>query len=155
MFAYNIALLKFCKRKIVPLLRGFATAPPATSQPVFVVSGGSKGIGLEFIKQLLNKTPAHVIALSRTAPQFIESVGDMKRFEWIHLDLEDQDSIDEVVKSIHENYGRVDMLLNIAGILGNGTHSEGPERSVGSIQRDWLRKSFEVFLSIMNSIPYC
>ena len=41
---------------------------------------------------------------------------------------------------------RVDLLLNISAILGDGRTTPGPERSLASIDRDWLQKSLGVNL---------
>jgi len=35
-------------------------------------------------------------------------------------------------------------LLNVAGILGDGKNTPGPERSVSKIERGWLEKTFQV-----------
>ncbi|CAM9731837.1 unnamed protein product, partial [Ectocarpus sp. 13 AM-2016] len=39
---------------------------------------------------------------------------------------------------------RVDLLFNVAGVLGDGKNTPGPERSVRAMDRDWLRHTLEV-----------
>jgi len=60
------------------------------------------------------------------------------------LDLEDQSSIENLGEIIKSSYNRVDVLFNVAGILGDGSTTPGPERSLGSMDRDWVMKSFNV-----------
>lgn len=39
---------------------------------------------------------------------------------------------------------RVDLLFNVAGVLGDGKKTPGPERSLRAMDRDWLRHTLEV-----------
>jgi NAD(P)-dependent dehydrogenase (short-subunit alcohol dehydrogenase family) len=61
------------------------------------------------------------------------------------LDVEDQDTIDALASVVFEKYRRVDMLFNVAGILGDGgSTTPGPERSISAIEREWMTKSLSV-----------
>jgi NAD(P)-dependent dehydrogenase (short-subunit alcohol dehydrogenase family) len=60
------------------------------------------------------------------------------------LDLEDQNSIEALANSIKSSHNRVDILLNVAGILGDGSTTPGPERSLRGMDREWTMKSFNV-----------
>lgn len=66
------------------------------------------------------------------------------RIHIVKLDVEDVESIKAAGKEIKEEYTRVDMLLNVAGILGDGKNTPGPERKLESIDYDWLQKTFSV-----------
>lgn len=39
---------------------------------------------------------------------------------------------------------RLDLLFNVAGILGDGKNTPGPERSLRAMDREWLRQTLEV-----------
>jgi len=69
-----------------------------------------------------------------------------KRIQVVQLDVEDQDSMDRAISDISDhNDGRVDLLLNVAGILGDGGKTTpGPERSVQKLDRAWMEKSMVV-----------
>ena len=67
-------------------------------------------------------------------------------FEAIEVDLEDEYSIKEACGRVIESHTRVDMLLNVAGVLGDGANTPGPERSLRSIDANWLKKSLNVWL---------
>jgi NAD(P)-dependent dehydrogenase (short-subunit alcohol dehydrogenase family) len=69
---------------------------------------------------------------------------DKNRIQLVKLDLEDQSSIVSAAEKIKGDLGRVDMLLNVAGLLGDGTNTPGPERSISKMDRDWLEKTFSV-----------
>ena len=63
----------------------------------------------------------------------------------LSLDVEIQESIDDLARTIAKEYRRVDMLLNVAGILGDsGLTTPGPERSLLKLDCDWLMKTMSV-----------
>lgn len=62
----------------------------------------------------------------------------------IPLDLDQQSSIESAGQVIQEQFPRVDLLLNVAGILGDGTTTPGPERALAKINRAWLEKTMAV-----------
>jgi len=118
---------------------------------VVVVSTASRGLGLEFVRQLLERTPAQVVALHRLA-----KTGELEllqqqhheRLRMVAVDLEDQTTVEAAGAAIQGMHSRVDLLLNVAGILGDGKSkaTPGPERSITGIDREWLTKTFEVNL---------
>lgn len=122
-----------------------------------VVSGASKGIGLAFTRYLVSTAPRTVFAVSRSVTNELQTLIDETKkstlgARLIHVpcDLNDDDSIFSAVQTIQQNLNNnqgVELLLNVAGILGdNSVQQPGPERSITVIQREWLRKSFEVSL---------
>lgn len=119
------------------------------SNAVFVVSGASRGIGLQFVSSLLERTQGKIIACCRS-PATADQLNNIAsqhtdRIEVLPLDLEDQSTIDALGLQLTKTYQRIDALFNVAGILGDGGISTpGPERSLASIERDWLEKSLAV-----------
>eukprot|EP00980_Cylindrotheca_fusiformis_P011251 scaffold2585_cov135-Cylindrotheca_fusiformis.AAC.3 len=121
---------------------------------IFVVTGASRGIGLEFVRSLVDRTEGKILALCRSPDsahglaEFISSLSDQDKFrvKVMKLDLEDQSSIDQVVEDIKSSFDRLDLLLNVAGLLGNGKEDPGPERSIEKIDRDWMTKTLNVNL---------
>jgi|TARA_B110000914_G_scaffold66562_1_gene58160 NAD(P)-dependent dehydrogenase (short-subunit alcohol dehydrogenase family) len=78
-----------------------------------VITGGSKGIGLEITKTFL-KHQANVIILARNKPKRkIQSKGNASYF--IECDIRDVDSIDSAIKLIASKYKSIDVLINNAG----------------------------------------
>ena len=87
---------------------------------IVVITGGSRGIGLETTKDLLRQG-ATVIMASRDAVQAnkaIESIQNNTHKShciFMHLDLTDYDNINQFVEQIKSKYGKIDILINNAG----------------------------------------
>lgn len=114
---------------------------------VFVVTGASRGMGLQFVKSLLSRTSGKVVAACRDpdgAAPALSSIDPGGRLETVRLDVTDQDQIEAVSAEIEAKHGRVDGLFNVAGVLGDGTSTPGPERNLAKLDRDWLRDQMEV-----------
>ena len=78
-----------------------------------VITGGSKGIGLEITKTFL-KHQANVIILARNKPKRkIQSKGNAGYF--IECDIRNTESIDRAIKDIASKYKSIDVLINNAG----------------------------------------
>lgn len=75
---------------------------------------------------------------------YSNNLPDPSRIEIMPLDLQEQSSIEALGVHIRETYSRVDVLLNVAGLLGNGKTTPGPERSISKIDRDWFDTSLAV-----------
>jgi len=67
------------------------------------------------------------------------------RIKVLQLDVEDQASIDALANEIKTSFNnRVDCLLNVAGLLGDGQTTPGPERSLSKLNREWVEKTMAV-----------
>jgi 3-oxoacyl-[acyl-carrier protein] reductase len=85
---------------------------------VAIVTGASRGIG-RGIAELLGARGAHVIAAARgdNAKATVDTiVGAGGRAETVALDVTDTASVDAMVSGVLERHGRVDVLVNNAGI---------------------------------------
>ena len=92
---------------------------------VAVVTGGNRGIGFEICKELSN-VGCRVVLTSRDeehGKQAVAKLGANKKNIVYHkLDVTDSKDIETLRDWILENYGRVDILINNAGIyLDEGT----------------------------------
>lgn len=87
-----------------------------------MVQGASRGIGLEFVKQLLEKNDkGHVVATCRN-PNRAAGLVDLKdkfaeRLNIMPLDLTIESTIEASAKFIREKYGSLNLLINASGIL--------------------------------------
>lgn len=91
---------------------------------VAVVTGASRGIGFALAKRLAAEG-AHIVAIARTQGG-LEELDDTIRecggsTTLVPLDLKDFDAIDRLGAAIHERWGRLDVLVANAGILGKLT----------------------------------
>jgi NAD(P)-dependent dehydrogenase (short-subunit alcohol dehydrogenase family) len=86
-----------------------------------VVTGASRGIG-RAAALALAEAGAHVIALARTQGA-LEELDDQIRAlgasaTLVPVDLKDLDALDRLGAAIHERWGKLDVLVGNAGILG-------------------------------------
>ncbi|GLJ53934.1 hypothetical protein SUGI_1152580 [Cryptomeria japonica] len=115
---------------------------------VSMVQGASRGIGLEFVRQLLdNYVKGHVIATFRN-PNGAESLLDLKRkhtdrLTLVQLDVTDESSIDVAAKIIGDTHGRLDLLINTSGILSIPNVLK-PETTLSKVEKSSLLLTFEV-----------
>lgn len=77
-------------------------AKKSLKDKIYAVIGASGGIGKEIVK-LLNNENAKALEISRTSKY--------------KVDLEDFSSIEKVFETIHKKYGRIDGLINAAGLF--------------------------------------
>ncbi|MGE6375797.1 SDR family oxidoreductase [Peribacillus muralis] len=87
------------------------------------VTGGNRGIGYELVKQLAVKG-FKVILSSRDSQKGYEAVEHLKALDldvsYVMMDVDKQDSIRQAVIEVNEQYGRLDVLINNAGIYVDG-----------------------------------
>lgn len=91
------------------------------SNRIALVTGASRGIGY-FIAKELAAAGAHVIAVARTVGGLEELDDEIKEAggsaTLVPLDLADMEGIDRLGGAIHERWGKLDVLVANAGILG-------------------------------------
>lgn len=101
-----------------------AAATPAQTLAgrIALVTGASRGIGAAVARRFAAEG-AHVILTARTVGG-IEEVDDAIRADGgtatlVPLDLTDHPRIDQLGQSIYDRFGRLDILVGNAGMLGN------------------------------------
>jgi NAD(P)-dependent dehydrogenase (short-subunit alcohol dehydrogenase family) len=91
---------------------------------VAVVTGASRGIGRAVALQLA-KAGAHVIALARTQGGLEELDDEIRTLAGaatlVPMDLKDFDAIDRLGAAVRQRWGKLDILVGNAGILGDVT----------------------------------
>jgi NAD(P)-dependent dehydrogenase (short-subunit alcohol dehydrogenase family) len=117
--------MRFCPR-VEAEWRAFAhptelNVAKALADRVALVTGASRGIGY-CIALKLAEAGCHVVAVARTVggleelDDAVQAVGGSATL--VPLDLKDFDGIDRLGAALNERYGRLDVLIGNAGILG-------------------------------------
>ncbi|XP_075480109.1 putative oxidoreductase C663.09c isoform X2 [Primulina tabacum] len=115
---------------------------------VSMVQGASRGIGLEFVKQLLEKSnKGNVVATCRNP---IEATGLLElknkfaeRLDIHRLDLTVDSTMEEVAKSVEDKHGYLNLLVNASGILSMPDILR-PETTLSKVKREALLLAYEV-----------
>eukprot|EP00262_Sarcandra_glabra_P019808 TRINITY_DN764_c0_g2_i1.p1 TRINITY_DN764_c0_g2~~TRINITY_DN764_c0_g2_i1.p1 ORF type:complete len:161 (+),score=24.67 TRINITY_DN764_c0_g2_i1:125-607(+) len=115
---------------------------------VYMVQGASRGIGLEFVRQLLeNNEKGHVIATCRN-PNEGTGLLELKRKFMDRLNIQPLDvriesTIEASANSIRERYGSLNLLINASGVLSipDVLH---PETTISKVQKSSLMFAYEI-----------
>jgi NAD(P)-dependent dehydrogenase (short-subunit alcohol dehydrogenase family) len=91
-----------------------------TPRTIVFITGANQGIGLATAKQLLEYENYYIILGSRDGERGSRAAAELdptgQRVEAITIDVTDDDSIEEAVRQITSRHGRLDVLVNNAGI---------------------------------------
>ncbi len=106
---------------------------------VIVVTGGNSGLGYESVKAFAKKG-AEVVLASRSSEKGEEARTEMMKdipdgkIKVLPLDLGDLESVRSFATAFRENYKRLDVLLNNAGIMMTPyfTTKDGFEGQIGT-----------------------
>ncbi|DBA84139.1 TPA: hypothetical protein ACH3X1_006612 [Trebouxia sp. C0004] len=124
-------------------------ASSATQQEshVALVQGASRGLGLQYVQQLLSRQGQKVIATCRDPVSCIslqQLQSDHKdTLDLVKLDVTSEGSIQDAVVEVSSKHDQLTLLINTAGIL----HIPGelsPETALSRLDSSSLHKVFQV-----------
>jgi NAD(P)-dependent dehydrogenase (short-subunit alcohol dehydrogenase family) len=109
---------------------------------VALVTGANKGLGLEMSRQLgqqglLILIAARNLQAAETAATTLKSEG--LKAQAIQLDVTDSDRIQAVVGEIDKQFGKLDVLINNAGVMLDGEWSIS---NASSVSLDIIKQTF-------------
>ena len=94
-----------------------------TEKRVAIVTGGSRGIGAAISKRLA-KDGLHVVAMARNTEALDRVVAEIKgeggAAEAVTVDIADFKAFPEAIEGVIDRHGRLDVLVNNAGITKDG-----------------------------------
>jgi NAD(P)-dependent dehydrogenase (short-subunit alcohol dehydrogenase family) len=90
---------------------------------VALITGANKGLGYETARQLL--ALGHTVYIGARSVERGEQAAAALGGRFVHLDVTDDESVNGALASIESAEGRLDVLVNNAGVLGLGT-VDGP-----------------------------
>ena len=91
-----------------------------TEKRVAIVTGGSRGIGAAIVRHLA-ADGLHVVAVARSADK-LQAIADESggNVEPLTCDIADAKSLAAAIESVGDKHGRLDVLVNNAGITKDG-----------------------------------
>jgi uncharacterized protein len=103
---------------------------------IALVTGASSGIGAATARRLAREPDTHVILLARRRERLEALAAELGRASVIAADLTDPDTPARVAEQVEREHGRLDLLVNNAGVGGRG--------SFGSSGWAMVRRTMEV-----------
>ena len=111
------------------------------SEKIALITGGNKGIGFETARQLA-KSGVHVIIGSRERSKGVEASLKLQAegldVEALVIDVTHLGSIGEAAREVEKKHGRLDILINNAGVLLDAYDKKPSEQTLET----W-RKTFD------------
>ncbi|KAI8163453.1 Short-chain dehydrogenase/reductase tropE [Colletotrichum sp. SAR 10_65] len=118
----------------------------ATDKRVVLVTGGNTGLGLEVVKALYTSlTPYQIILACRTVAKGESAIANLiSQFPQSHsclstvqLDISQDNSIESAVQQIDFRFGRLDVLINNAGVLHDSDIAAGKMSLCEGFNTSW------------------
>ena len=110
------------------------SASGISRNPVWLITGCSTGFGRELAKHVIERGYRTVVTARN--PDEVKDLAAKGEVLALKLDVTDQGQIDAAVTATEEKFGRIDVLVNNAGI--------GYFAAVEESEEDQIRKMFEV-----------
>lgn len=104
-------------------------------EQVTIVTGASSGLGAHFAR-VLHAVGANVVLTARRADRLEALAAELPGAYALAADMQDDADRERLVAAVLERFGRVDVLVNNAGVGGSV--------AVEDEQLDWFRTSMEV-----------
>jgi len=119
---------------------------------IALVTGANKGLGLETARQLAQEGTT-VLMASRNQERGAAAVQQLKAegldVEGVQLEVTNEAEIDALVQHIDATYGKLDVLINNAGIMHSADASAG--NSTETVKAEILRETFDInFFSLVS-----
>ena len=102
--------------------------------PVWLITGCSTGFGRELAKHVIERGYRTVVTARN--PDEVKDLAAKGEVLVLKLDVTDQGQIDAAIKATEEKFGRIDVLVNNAGI--------GYFAAVEESEEDQIRRMFEI-----------
>jgi short-subunit dehydrogenase len=87
---------------------------------IALVTGASSGIGAATARRLAREPESHVILLARRRERLEAVAAELRAASVIVADLADEDTPARVAEQVEREHGRLDLLVNCAGVGGRG-----------------------------------
>lgn len=121
---------------------------------VVIVTGGTRGIGYETVKTFL-ENKAKVILFGSKEESVNKALSSLKEegyeADGYYPNLSNYDEVADTIKQINEKYGKIDVLINNAGISSKGPIEEISSEDFSNIMELNVNGMFNVTKAV---VPY-
>lgn len=160
-----------CRREVLPplliyysfILMENQTGSSTNGQPVALVTGANQGVGNEIAKALAANGYIVYVGSRQLANGEKAAAEIGENAKAIQLDVTRQSTVDTAVERIEKEYGRLDLLVNNAGISHGGTAPKSPEElmstgravnvSLDEVRTVWETNVFGVIAMTQAALP--
>ncbi|KAJ7118914.1 hypothetical protein C8R44DRAFT_789604 [Mycena epipterygia] len=101
---------------------------------IVLITGANKGIGFEIAKQLAQQGGYHILLGSRDAERGESAAETLQKarlsVEALTIDVTDDESIQTAAQTVDSKFGRLDVLINSAGIGMDSFSGEPSSRAI-------------------------
>jgi uncharacterized oxidoreductase len=84
-----------------------------------LITGGTSGIGLEFVKQLMAQKPAAILVTGRDISRLEQLRRQYPQVHIFQSDVSDPEAIRQLAKTVTAGFPELNILINNAGIMRN------------------------------------
>jgi NAD(P)-dependent dehydrogenase (short-subunit alcohol dehydrogenase family) len=114
-----------------------------SNSKIALVTGANKGLGFEMSRQLSQQGLTVILAARKlqAAEEAVTKITEEGlKAKAIALDINDSEQIKAAVQTIGEQFGKLDVLINNAGVMLDGEWSTS---NASSVSIDIIRKTFD------------
>jgi NAD(P)-dependent dehydrogenase (short-subunit alcohol dehydrogenase family) len=113
-----------------------------------LVTGASRGIGLEFVRQLLAEPGFTRVFAACRRPAQDDAIARLAavepRLRIVTLDVADEAQVETSARQVAAETDRLHLIVNAAGVLHDATVGMAPEKRLADVRADILAASFAV-----------
>ena len=121
-----------------------ATLPSMFMNKVAIITGASRGIGLAIAKKL-RSDGASVALCARSIDSLKKHQAEMgEQSLAVAMDIRDQKNVDEGIRRIVDKFGKIDIVVNNAGVSGvtpSRTTTSGRSEAMVYAESMWRMKT--------------
>lgn len=99
---------------------------------VALITGGTRGIGLA-IARLFGEAGANVMVSGRTRNADVDALCESEAYAWTAGNVTDPATPERIVDATVDRFGKIDVLVNNAGIADNGNFHEFTDDRLAAI----------------------